>query len=357
MASTTIIPLILSGGAGSRLWPLSRKARPKQFLNFGGEHSLIAQTLLRCAGSIFDRTPILVGAAEHRFLLAEAVQALGMQASIMLEPMRRDSCAAIIAGALLAMERDDESLILVVAADHHIPDGAAFAQAVSDAVPAAQAGNLVTFGVKPVSPATGYGYILPGENTGFGRVARVERFVEKPNLQTALEYMNSGYFWNSGNFLFQANTVVEEARRLVPAVVEAIEKSIRLADRDRDFIRLQEAAFAASPQISFDYAVMEKTNKACVLPVDYEWSDIGSWDAVADHVVKDEFQNAIIGNGNVVNSLNVTIHSEKIQTAVIGCKNLVVIATTDAVLVIERGQGELVKDLVREFDLSALQSQ
>lgn len=352
MSVENIIPVILSGGSGTRLWPLSRKGRPKQFLKFGGEHNLIQNTMLRCSGDIFDKVPILVGASDHRFMLADSAQSLGFSPDIILEPMRRDSCAAIVAGALLAMERDENSIVLIVAADHHISDSAEFAQAVAVAVPAAKAGLLVTFGVKPDFPSTGYGYILPGELTSFGDVADVERFVEKPDLQTAAHYIGSGYLWNSGNFLFEAKAFISEARKHAPLVVEAMEKALLQADRDSDFVRLHDASFAASPQTSVDYAIMEKTSKACVLPVDYRWSDIGSWDAVADLLAKDEFQNAIVGNGRVLESQNVTIHSEVMQTAVVGCKNLIVIATSDVVLVVECGQSERVKVLVNVHDFS-----
>jgi mannose-1-phosphate guanylyltransferase/mannose-6-phosphate isomerase len=350
MTSTNIIPVILSGGSGTRLWPLSQKAKPKQFLNFGGEHSLIQETILRCSGTIFSTTPILVGAAEHKLMLAEAAQSLGCRPDILLEPMRRDSCAAIVAGALLAMQRDNDCLILVVAADHHIPDGAAFAKAVANAVPAAEAGLLVAFGIKPFTPATGYGYILPGSITDFGDVAHIDRFVEKPDLQTATKYINSGFLWNSGNFLFQAKALIEEAKLCVPTIVDAMEKALGLAIRETSCIALDERSFAASPQISFDYAVMEKTRKACVLPVEYDWSDIGTWDAVCDYVAKDALQNAVIGVGRTVGSRNVTIHSEKMRTAVIGCENIVVVATPDAVLVLERGRSEDVKNLAIEFE-------
>jgi mannose-1-phosphate guanylyltransferase / mannose-6-phosphate isomerase len=352
MVAANVIPVILSGGSGSRLWPLSRNARPKQFLKFGGTLSLIEDTIQRCSGSLFNANPILVGSFAHRFMLAEAAQSLGVTPDIVLEPMRRDSCAAIVAGALMALERDSNAVILVVAADHHIPDHAAFAKTVAEATPAAQAGMLVSFGVKPASPATGFGYILPGEGTQFERVARLAQFVEKPDLQTATKYIASGYLWNSGNFLFQARAVLREAEEYVPAVVKAVESALTLAERDSDFVRLDRTAFATSPQISFDYAVMEKTSHACVLPVDYSWSDIGSWDAVADHLAKDEFQNAVVGRGRLVNAFNVSIHSEHLQTAVIGCKNLIVIATQEGVLVVERGQSERVKDLVKELEQS-----
>lgn len=354
MRVANIIPVILSGGSGTRLWPLSRKGRPKQFLKFGGEHSLIQDTMLRCSGDIFDKVPILVGASDHRFMLADSAQSLGFSPDIILEPMRRDSCAAIVVGALLAMERDENSIVLIVAADHHIPDRAEFSQAVAAAVPAAKAGLLVTFGVKPDFPSTGYGYILPGERTSFGNVAGVDRFVEKPDLQTAAHYIGSGYLWNSGNFLFEAKAFIGEARKHAPQVVEAMEKALQLADRDADFVRLHDASFAASPQTSVDYAIMEKTSKVCVLPVDYSWSDIGSWDAVAAALPLDDLGNSIVGEVVLEQSSGVVVHSQGILTAVVGCSDIVVVTTKDAVLVAKRGQTEAVKLLVDQLNSDGL---
>jgi mannose-1-phosphate guanylyltransferase/mannose-6-phosphate isomerase len=341
-----IIPVILSGGSGTRLWPLSRNAKPKQFLSFGGGPTLIQQTAQRCQGEGFDPRPIFVAAEAHRFMVAEAAAEIDIQADIMLEPMRRDSCAAIVAGALQATARNKDALILVLAADHHIPDIAEFQKAVRSAAPAANDGWLVTFGIKPKSPHTGYGYILPGEATGAGPVARVARFVEKPNLKTAESYVTQGYLWNSGNFLFKASVFLDETRKLAPGIVEAVDASLQHAQADLSFLRLTGEDFAKSPQISVDFAVMEKTARAAVLPVDYAWSDIGSWDAVAKSGVADRDGNVVVGRGVAEASHNVMIHSEGKLTTVLGLDNVVVVSTRDAILVAAKSATEKVKDLV-----------
>jgi mannose-1-phosphate guanylyltransferase / mannose-6-phosphate isomerase len=348
MGAMKVVPIILSGGSGTRLWPLSRVAKPKQFLSFNGGRTMIQETLLRCQGSSFDRRPILVGAAHHRFALADTAQSLDLAADIVLEPMRRDSCAAIVAGALQALDRDAEAIILVLAADHFVPDADAFAAAVAEALPAAEADLLVTFGIKPRSPATGYGYVMPGEAVA-GAVRRLQKFVEKPNHETAVRYIADGYLWNSGNFLFKARSFITEAEVLVPDVVRAVTASLNAAERDRDFIRLDADAFAKSPQISVDFAIMEKTTRAVVLPVDYEWNDIGSWDAVSSLLTVDAHGNAVIGDVVIEASHNVCVHSEGMLTAVLGCENLIVVTTKDAVLVAKRGVTEKIKGLVDQF--------
>ena len=341
-----IIPVILSGGSGTRLWPLSRNSRPKQFLNFGGGATLIQQTALRCQGEGFDPRPIFIGAEAHRFMIAESALEIHVAADIILEPMRRDSCAAIVAGALQAFARNSDALILVLAADHHIPDSAAFQKAVREAATAAEQGWLVTFGIRPTSPHTGYGYILPGTDTGAGPVQRIARFVEKPDLETAESYVEKGFLWNSGNFLYKASAFLDEARLHVPLVVEAVSQSLAMAQRDLDFLRLEKQAFAASPQISVDFAIMEKTARAAVLPVDYEWNDIGSWEQVAKSVAADADGNAIVGRGFALSSSNVMIHSEATLTTVLGLDDVIVVSTRDATLVAKKSATEKVKDLV-----------
>ena len=358
-----IIPVILSGGSGTRLWPLSRDAKPKQFLSFGGGPTLIQNTALRCQGEGFDPRPIFVAAEAHRFMVAEAAADINLEADIMLEPMRRDSCAAIVAGALQAFMRNKQALILVLAADHHIPDVAAFQKAVISAAPAANEGWLVTFGIRPKSPHTGYGYILPGASTGTGPVFKVSRFVEKPDLKAAQTYVAQGYLWNSGNFLFKASVFLDEVRRLVPGMVEAIDASLQHAQTDLSFLRLIAEDFAKAPQISVDFAIMEKTDRAAVLPVDYDWSDIGSWDAVAKSGAADEHGNVFVGRGVAEASHNVMIHSEGKLTTVLGLEDLVVVSTRDAILVAAKSATEKVKDLVahlkvlghREAEESAMQ--
>lgn len=343
MTSPDIIPTILSGGSGTRLWPLSRASKPKQFLAFGGERSLYQETVLRCRGDGFDPRPIVVGANPHRFLLAEDLLAIGVEADILLEHVARNSCAAIAAACLQARARDTDALVLVLAADHHIPDAAAFRAAVLAAKPAAEAGRLVTFGIRPVRPATGYGYIRPGAPDG--AAFAVDAFVEKPDAATAAGYVEAGYLWNSGNFLFRAASFLEELAGLAPEILEAVTAAHEAATADLDFRRLDEAAFARSPSISVDYAVMEKTSRAAVFPVSYRWSDVGSWDAVAD-VVETDGANAIVGDGLVLSGARNLVHSQGKLTALVGVDDCVVVSTRDCVLVASRKESERVKEIV-----------
>ncbi len=346
MSRTLVTPVVLSGGSGTRLWPLSRDNKPKQFLDFGGQHSLIQQTILRCRGDIFAAKPIVVAAEAHRFLIAEALRDIGTSADILLEPLRRDSCAAVVVGVLQAFAQNSEAVVLVVAADHYIPDVKAFAGAVAAGVAAAEAGWLVTFGIQARSASTGYGYISAGESVAEGLVRKVKAFVEKPNATTAQSYVDQGYFWNSGNFLFKAKAFLDEAARLVPDVVKAAQKSLQLAVVDLDFLRLDAEGFAQSPQISVDFAIMEKTTRAAVLPVDYLWSDIGTWDSVAATLGQDDDGNAVVGRGVVADSRNVLVHAENRLTTVVGCEDLIVVSTRDAVMVAQKGHSEKVKTLV-----------
>jgi mannose-1-phosphate guanylyltransferase / mannose-6-phosphate isomerase len=340
-----IIPVILSGGSGTRLWPVSRQSKPKQFLKLGKGHMLIQEAALRCRADFFDDRLIVVAADAHRFLVAEALREFSIAAEIVLEPMPRDSCAAIVAGALVAQQRDPDAVIMVMASDHHIPDREAFMQAVQLAAVEAQAGHLVTFGIKPRNAATGYGYIQCGEKSG-AHCFRVESFHEKPNRETAERYISDAYLWNSGNFVSRADVFLEEVRRFEPKILEAVEQSLDSAQKDRDFTMLNEHHFAASPKKSVDYAVMERTSKAVVMPVAYAWSDVGSWDAVADAMPADAAGNVVEGNGSVVQTKNTYVRSDGVLTAVVGCDDIVVVTTHDAVLVTKRGDTEKVKDLV-----------
>ena len=344
---TKIIPVILSGGSGTRLWPLSRASRPKQFLSFGSGRSLFQETALRCRSAIFDPRAIVVGAEAHRFLLAEDLLEIGAACDIVLEPLARNSCAAIVAGCLQAVARDDDAMVMVLAADHHIPDAAAFAAAVELGAADAANGNLVTFGILPDRPATGYGYIEPGTQLIHARKAA--SFVEKPDAATAAGYVAKGYLWNSGNFLFRADAFLDEARHLAPAIFDAVSGAFADARRDLDFLRLDETAFARSPSISVDYAVMEKTVRAAVLPVSYRWSDVGSWQSVADIVEADPAGNAIVGNAVIVDGFNHVVHSSAMLTTVIGGRDLVIVTTRDAVLVADKARAESVKALVAQM--------
>lgn len=346
MKARSIIPVILSGGAGTRLWPLSRDSKPKQFLRFGTEHSLIQETVLRCSGGCFDERPIIVAAESHRFLVAEDLNVLGIGCDILLEPMRRDSCAAVVAGALHALARDPKAIILVMAADHRVPDAIQFGAAVVSAIPDAEAGYLVTFGVKPTEPATGYGYILPGSRIGDGLSNRIQSFVEKPDSITAEAYISSGYLWNSGNFLFRADALIAEAETFAPFVVKAVRDALLQAHRDQDFIRLDASAFEQSPRISVDFAIMEKTSKSAVLAVDYEWSDVGSWESVWNGMTHDGQGNALQGKAVVLSGSNNLVYSEGHLTALVGVDDIMVVVANDSILVTRRSQTENVKLLV-----------
>jgi len=341
-----IIPIILSGGSGTRLWPVSRESKPKQFLAFGGEHSLIQETVLRCQSAIFASRPILVCAENHRFLIAEDLRNINVQADILLEPARRNSCAAIAAGCLSALRRSADAVVLVLAADHAIPDQQAFSDAVSDALVDATAGHLVTFGIKPTRPATGYGYILPGRQLRQNGCSRVEAFVEKPDHEKALSYLKDGYLWNSGNFLFKAQSFIDELEKLEPEILAAVNEAHNKAERDLDFLRLEADAFKKSPSISVDYAVMERTDKAAIFPVSYKWSDVGSWEAVWDVMAKTDEGNVVIGDAEIVNGTNNLVHSHGKLTTLVGVSDIAVVTTRDAVLVASKSETEKVKQLV-----------
>jgi mannose-1-phosphate guanylyltransferase/mannose-6-phosphate isomerase len=342
----SIIPVILSGGSGTRLWPLSRESKPKQFLSFGGEHSLIQDTVLRCQGNLFDPKPILVCAESHRFLIAEDLRNIEVKADILLEPARRNSCAAIVAGCLSALARTPDAIVLVLAADHQIPDLQAFSNAVSAAQGDAEAGHLATFGIKPTKPATGYGYILPGKQLSSGGCFKIEKFVEKPDLVTAERYQNEGYLWNSGNFLFKAQAFIDELEKLAPKIFYAVSEAHEKAETDLDFLRLEKSAFERSPSISVDYAVMEQTEKAAVFPVDYAWSDVGSWEAVWEVSDKGNDENVIIGDAEIVDGSNNLVHSVGKLTTLVGVNDIAVVTTRDAVLVTSKSKAENVKELV-----------
>ena len=349
MKSSPIIPIILSGGAGARLWPLSRAAKPKQFLRLGSEHSLFQNTLLRCASPIFDSRPIIVSGESQRFLVAEDLRDIGVEADIVLEPMRRDSCAAIAVGCLVALQRSSDAMVLVLAADHLISETDQFIAAVESASVVSARGFLTTFGIKPTSPATGFGYIKLGPALGENGTHKLERFVEKPNANTALEYVRDGYLWNSGNFLFRASAFIEELRKYAPLVLAACGIAVNNAKRDSDFLRLDSEGFGQSPQISVDYAVMEKTDRAVVFPVYYKWNDVGSWDAVYDISSKDEFGNAIDGHGFVKDGRNNLVNSRGLLTALVGVDDLLVVTVDDAVLVTKRGQAEKLKEFISDI--------
>ena len=341
---TALVPVLLSGGSGTRLWPASRESHPKQFLPLFGEHSLLQLTWLRVQG-LTSAAPLIVANEEHRFLVAEQMRALGAQpAAIILEPVARNTAPAIAVAALAAMADGDDPLLLVLPSDHLIKDEAGFRAAITAALAAAEAGGLVTFGIVPDAPETGFGYIKAAPGQG---VRAVERFVEKPDLATAEQYVASGeYFWNSGMFLFRASIYLAELEKSQPQMVAQCRLAIAQAKRDSDFLRLDKAAFAACPSDSIDYAVMEKTAHARVLPLDVGWNDVGSWSALWQVSTQDEEGNAHRGDVVAVDCRNTLVHSERRLTALLGVEDLIVIDTDDALLVAHRDKVQAVKELV-----------
>jgi mannose-1-phosphate guanylyltransferase / mannose-6-phosphate isomerase len=345
-----IIPVIMCGGAGTRLWPVSRESRPKQFVPLIGETSTFQQVLARVADPELFERPIVITNAEFRFEVAEQLRECGIKAEIVLEPMRRDSGPAVAVAAALAAERNPEALVLVLAADHVISKLDAFHEACRRASEAAAQGRIVTFGIEPTHPATHYGYIRPGAKLNGGSACEVEAFVEKPDASTAAEYVAARYLWNSGNFLFHAATMLNEIERYEPVMAEAARAALKASTRDLDFLRLAADAFARAPKKSIDYAVMERTKRAVVMPADLGWSDIGSWSTVWDVVPHDDAGNATEGPVVLSETRNSLIRSdESVLTTVIGLDEVIVISTTDAVLVAPRAKAEQVKELVEQL--------
>ncbi|MGH8053017.1 MAG: mannose-1-phosphate guanylyltransferase/mannose-6-phosphate isomerase [Stenotrophomonas sp.] len=338
-----ILPVILSGGSGTRLWPLSREAYPKQFLQLSGTHSMLQSTWLRVAG-VAALPPIVVANETHRFVAAEQLQQVGTTPSaILLEPIGRNTAPAIAAAALEARRNGDDPLLLVLPSDHLIRDVEHFHQAIVEAATIAEQGKLVTFGIQPTAPETGYGYIKAASGEG---ARAIERFVEKPDLATAEAYVASGeYYWNSGMFLFRASRYLEELERLQPQILAACRASWDKARRDSDFIRLDAEAFTASPSDSIDYAVMEKTSDAAVVPLDAGWSDVGSWTALRDVSEQDADGNAHRGDVIAIDCHNTFAYGERL-IAMVGLDDIIVVETDDAVLVGKSDRMQEVKDVV-----------
>jgi mannose-1-phosphate guanylyltransferase/mannose-6-phosphate isomerase len=338
-----ILPVILSGGSGTRLWPLSREAYPKQFLQLASEHSMLQSTWLRVA-DVASQAPIVVANEAHRFVAAEQLQQVGTTPSaILLEPVGRNTAPAIAAAALEARHNGDDPLLLVLPSDHLIRDVAHFHQSINEAASLAEQGKLVTFGIQPTAPETGYGYIKAVAGNG---ARAIERFVEKPDLATAQAYVASGeYYWNSGMFLFRASRYLEELQRLQPQILDACRAAWERARRDSDFIRLDTDAFKASPSDSIDYAVMEKTVDAAVVPLDAGWSDVGSWTALRDVSEQDANGNAHRGDVIAIDCHDTFAYGERL-IAMVGLDDVIVVETDDAVLVGKSDRMQEVKDVV-----------
>jgi mannose-1-phosphate guanylyltransferase/mannose-6-phosphate isomerase len=346
---TPIIPVIMCGGSGTRLWPASRETMPKQFISLFGARSTFQMTALRFRGDARFAAPIVIAHDDFRFIVAEQLRMIEMTARIVLEPERRDSAAAVAVAALMGAAESEETIVAVMAADHLIEDAAGFRDACAAAGRAARGGLVMTLGLKPTFPATGYGYIRPGAAIDAGGAARVEAFVEKPDAATAARHIADGYLWNSGNFVFRAGTMRDEFRAHAPATLAAAQAALAGAKADLDFLRLDRDAFVQAPKISVDFAVMEKTGQAGVLPVAFDWSDIGGWGAVWERLPHDEAGNAQVGHVELLDAKNCLVHSEDLLTAVVGMENALVIATRDAVLVTTQDKADQVKGLVERL--------
>ncbi|MBB6520971.1 mannose-1-phosphate guanylyltransferase/mannose-6-phosphate isomerase [Pseudoteredinibacter isoporae] len=340
--------VIMAGGSGTRMWPMSRTAYPKQFLNLNSDNSMLQETIQRLHGLSESQTTIITN-EEHRFLVAEHLRQLNKKAEILLEPVGRNTAPAIALAAFRAQQRGDgDQLLLVLAADHVIENSSEFRRVVQQALPIARDGKLVTFGIVPDSPATGYGYIRQGEAQA--EAYKVDAFVEKPDLATAEQYLASGeYLWNSGMFLFRADRYLEELKEYRADIYQACEAASQNLSADLDFLRINKTAFEACPDDSIDYAVMEKTDQAVVLPLDAGWSDVGSWSALWD--IKEKDQHGNVHQGDVIDrdSHNNFVITEEKLVATIGVDNLVIVDTKDAVLVADRNRVQEVKDIVGEL--------
>jgi mannose-1-phosphate guanylyltransferase/mannose-6-phosphate isomerase len=345
----------MCGGAGTRLWPASREVRPKQFLPLFGPRSTFQDTLLRVSDPALFERPIVITNAAYRFMVLEQLAEIGIEADVLLEPARRDSGPAIVAGAAFAQMRDSNAVVLALAADHVVGDKPAFVAACREGLVATEAGRIVTFGVQPERPATEYGYIRPGEPIA-GEVRAVAKFVEKPDPATAAEYIEAGYFWNSGNFMFRATVLLDEYRQADADSVATVIDAVTQAGRDLGFVTLDPEAFAKAKPISIDYAVMEKTAHAAVVPVACGWSDVGSWHAVWELSGKDEQGNAAHGAAVFENSRNCNVSSDRALVALEGVDDLVVVATQDAVLVSRQKDANGMKRLVTKVKAVAPQT-
>src|SRR5437016_8137238 len=352
--SKRIIPLIMCGGAGTRLWPASREVRPKQFLSLFGTRSTFQDTIARVSDPSLFEQPIIITNATYRFMVLEQLAEIGAKADVLLEPMRRDSGPAIAAGAAFAQARDGEAVVLALAADHVVRDTAAFVAACRQGLAAAAAGRIVTFGVQPERAATEYGYISPGEAVA-GGVRAVAKFVEKPDPATAAAYIKAGYLWNSGNFMFRASVLLDEYRKVDSESVNAIAGAVSKAERDLGFVKLDPDAFGSAKATSIDYAVMEKTSLAAVVPVACGWSDVGSWHAVWELSKKDEQGNAAQGIAVFEDSRNCNVSTDKALVALEGVDDLVVVATQDAVLVSRQKDADGLRRLVAKLKAVAPQ--
>lgn len=355
---SVIHPVILSGGSGTRLWPLSRSMYPKQFIRFfnGQGSSFLGATVKRLADTAGFAPPTLLCNNDHRFLVKEELDRGGLHSkAIILEPVARNTAAAIAVAALSIAQHDRDGVMVVMPSDHVIKDEAHFVDAIRRAGKVAATGKLVLFGIKPDSPHTGYGYIKQGEPLKDfpGGAFRVDQFAEKPDKATAKRYVADGhYFWNSGIFVLNVRVFLEELARLEPQVLEAARAALAGAANDLDFIRLDSKAFALSPNISVDYAVMEKTSEAAMLPIDVGWNDVGSWSSLWDIAPHDADGNFVHGEAVLDSTTGSYIHSERALVATIGVKDLIIVDTPDALLVADKSRSQDVSKIVARLKLT-----
>lgn len=350
-AVVTFIPVVMCGGSGTRLWPLSRKALPKQFVPLVGGKSLLQLTLERA--KLLGPHAIVVSSEDHRFLVQESVQAAHIDATILLEPVARNTAAAM---AVAALNAPAQALLVFLPADHHIPDAVAFANTIKTGVASAQAGSIVTFGIQPTYPSTAYGYIQQGDAlAGQGAACAVQRFIEKPNATKAQELLLAGgHFWNAGIFMCQAATLITALEAYAPDILGSCRAAVAGQTSDGDFRRLENVAFDQCRSDSIDYAVMEKASQTpgqvAVLPFASAWSDVGSWNAVAELSAPDAHGNRIHGQGHMVNASNTYIHAPHRPVVALGTKNLLIVDTADALLVADADHAEQVKAVVTQLE-------
>ena len=361
LAATPLIPVILCGGTGTRLWPLSRASYPKQYwpLSGDGDATLLQQTQQRLEGLEGLASPLLICNEDHRFIVAEQMRQLGIEPNaILLEPMGRNTAPAVTVAALQATADGDDPLLLVLAADHLIRNAEQFRAAVAAGRPAAEAGRLVTFGIVPTAPETGYGYIEAAQDFSPGelRDVPIARFVEKPDQATAEQFLATGRFtWNSGMFLFRASAMLAELDRLNPEVVSCCRAALEQDTADLEFLRLEREAFAKCPNVAIDVAVMEKTELGSVIPLDAGWSDVGSWSALWETSDRDGDGNVLQGRVISQGSRNCYLRSEHRLVVGLGIENLVVVETDDAVLIADRSQAQAIKTVVKNSRPTAAQ--
>jgi len=348
-----ITPVIMCGGSGTRLWPASRDSFPKQFLTLFDDRSTFQNTLKMVSDPQRFNRPVIITNHAYRFLVSEQMTEIGCEGHILLEPERRDSAAAIAAACAWVKQSAPDSIIAMMAADHVVRDPQNMLIALTQAAQLAQTEYIVTLGMTPLYPATGYGYIQLGDGIS-DDAYKIKRFVEKPDATTAQSYIDEGYVWNSGNFIFSPHVMLQEIEHYAPEIAIHAEQAVARGQTDLQFHVLDKDAFAQAPKISIDYAVMEKTNKGAVIPISVGWSDIGTWASVRDHISHKTGENIILGNGVALASTNVFIHSPDKLTTTVGLENVIVITTDDAVLVLNANQAEKVKSLVDELTKRAM---